>query len=117
MGKRREQLDAFFNGMKELSKVNSEQIKSFKGLLAADLGAGVLDVKAKELMSVAVACYARCEYCIVYHVYTALKNGATRQEVIEAAFVAAAFGGGPSMTYISTALLESLDEFEGDFAK
>ena len=59
-----------------------------------------------------------CKYCIVVHVYNAYQAGATRQEILDAAMVAAGgFGAGPSMAYSSTYLLAAVNEFEHDFDK
>jgi len=85
------------------------------GLLGATFADGAVTIKTKELISVGIAAYNRCEYCIVYHVYKALEAGATREEILEAAMVAVGFGGGPSMAYSVTLLKESIDEFENDF--
>lgn len=85
------------------------------GLLGAAYEPKVLDLKTKELMSVAIGCYNRCEYCIVYHSYKAFEAGATKEEIMEAAMVAVAFGGGPSMAYSVTLLKDCIAEFEGDF--
>lgn len=82
-----------------------------------DRGRFSVDVKTKELISVAIAAYNRCEYCIVYHVYKAFEAGATKEEILDAAMVAVAFGGGPSMVYTSTLLKDSIKEFESDFKK
>lgn len=46
--------------------------------------ASALDVKTKELISVGIAAYNRCKYCIVVHVYNAYQAGATRQEILDA---------------------------------
>jgi AhpD family alkylhydroperoxidase len=62
-----------------------------------------------------IGCYNRCEYCIVYHTYKAFEAGATKEEIIEAAMVAVAFGGGPSIAYSVTLLQESIKEFENEF--
>lgn len=85
------------------------------GLLGAAYEPKHLDLKTKELMSVAIGCYNRCEYCIVYHSYKALEAGASKEEILEAAMVSVAFGGGPSMAYTVTLLQECIDEFEKDF--
>lgn len=108
---RKEQLDSFLGGLKSMSNEAPESVRAFMGLLDASYKAGAIDVKTKELISVAIGCYNRCVYCIVYHVSQALKAGATREEIIEAAMVAVAFGGGPSMAYSVTVLKETLDEF------
>ncbi|MDI3481912.1 MAG: hypothetical protein PWQ97_1567 [Tepidanaerobacteraceae bacterium] len=113
----RELLNEFMGGVKEVSKTNGEQVKAFMNLLGEVYKPGALDTKMKELISVAIGAYNRCEYCIVYHVYKALEAGATREEIMEAAMVAVAFGGGPSMAYTVSLLKDSIDEFEKDFKK
>ena len=111
----REMLNGFVGGLETLAGTNPENVEAFMGLLGASYEPKTLDLKTKELMSVAIGCYNRCEYCIVYHVYKALEAGATREEIIESAMVAVAFGGGPSMAYSVTLMKECIDEFEGDF--
>lgn len=111
----REMLNSFVGGLDDLSKTNPENVNAFMGLLGASYAPKALDVKTKELMSVAIGCFTRCEYCIVYHSYKAFEAGATKEEIMEAAMVAVAFGGGPAMAYSVTLLKECIDEFEGDF--
>ena len=112
MGQRTDQLNAFLGGLKEMGNEAPGAVGAFMGLLKGCYTPGALDLKTKELISVAIGCYNRCQYCIVYHASEALKAGATRAEIIEAAMVAVAFGGGPSMAYSVTVLKETLDEFE-----
>lgn len=113
----REMLNSFMEGLKEVNKTNEEQVNAFMNFLGASSKPGAIDAKTKELISVAIAAYNRCEYCIVFHVYKALEAGATREEIMEAAMVAVAFGGGPSMAYTVTLLKDSIDEFAPDFNK
>ena len=111
----RQMLQDFTGGLEELANTNGAQVEAFMNLLGAAYEPDALDLKTKELISIGVAIYNRCEYCIVFHTYNALQAGATRKEIIEAAMVAVAFGGGPSMAYSVTLLKDSLDEFEKDF--
>lgn len=111
----RELLNSFVGGLENLSSTNPENVGAFMGLLGATYEPKALDLKTKELMSVAIGCFTRCEYCIVYHSYKAFEAGATKEEILEAAMVAVAFGGGPSMAYSVTLLNECIAEFEGDF--
>ena len=60
---------------------------------------GAIDLKKKELVAIGISVYSRCEYCIVGHAYNALKAGLTKEEIMEAAMVAIAFDGGPSLGY------------------
>ena len=114
----REMLNDFVNGLDEFSKMDATKssIEGFMGLLETTYTEGALDVKTKELISIGIATYSRCLYCIVYHTYKALEAGATRDEILQAAMVSVAFGGGPSMAYSVTLLKKSIDEFEKDFA-
>ena len=111
MGLRTRQLNQFYDGMKELKKTLPDQIDGFNTLLKAELNNGCLDLKTKELISVAIACHARCEYCIVYHVYAAIKAGAGAEEILEAGMVSVVFGGGPAMSYVATILQDCIKEF------
>lgn len=111
----RQMLESFTGGLEELANTNGAQVEAFMNLLGAAYEPDALDLKTKELISIGVAIYNRCEYCIVFHTYNALQAGATRKEIIEAAMVAVAFGGGPSMAYSVTLLKDSIDEFEKDF--
>lgn len=111
----RQMLQDFSGGLEALANTNGAQVEAFMNLLGAAYEPDALDLKTKELISIGVAIYNRCEYCIVFHTYNALQAGATRKEIIEAAMVAVAFGGGPSMAYSVTLLKDSIDEFEKDF--
>lgn len=111
----REMLNGFVGGLQGLGATNSEAVGAFMGLLGASYEPVAVDLKTKELISVAVACYNRCEYCIVYHSYKAFEAGATKEEILESAMVSVAFGGGPSMAYTVTLLQACIDEFENEF--
>lgn len=111
----REMLNSFVGGLGDLSASNPDQVSAFMNLLGAAYEPKALDIKTKELISVGIGCYNRCEYCIVYHSYKAFEAGATKEEILEAAMVSVAFGGGPSMAYSVTLLGECIKEFENDF--
>lgn len=116
-GTPREMLNAFMGGLQGVGETNGEQVGGFMGLLETYYKPGAIDTKTKELISVAIAAYSRCEYCIVFHVFKALEAGASRAEIMDAAMVAVAFGGGPSMAYSVTLLKDSIEEFAPDFNK
>ena len=108
-------LNDFTGGLGVMAETNEESVSAFMNLLGTNYAPGAVDVKTKELISVGIGAYNRCEYCIVFHVYKALEAGATREEIIEAAMVSVAFGGGPTMAYTVTLLKDAIDEFEKDF--
>ncbi|WP_020598376.1 carboxymuconolactone decarboxylase family protein [Spirosoma panaciterrae] len=55
---------------------------------------GVIPIKYRELMSVAVALTTQCAYCIESHIDNAVRAGATREEIAETVFIAAALRAG-----------------------
>ncbi|MBZ9687059.1 carboxymuconolactone decarboxylase family protein [Clostridium estertheticum] len=113
----REMLNDFMGGLQALGETNGEHVGAFMNLLGTTYKPGALDTKTKELISVGIGAYNRCEYCIVFHVYKAFEAGATSEEIMEAAMVSVAFGGGPSMAYSVTLLKDSIEEFKNDFNK
>jgi len=73
---------------------------------------GELARKYKELIGLGIAVALRCEYCINIHVKQAFQEGASREEILEAAAVGVAFGGSPSMAQVATQVLKALESFE-----
>ena len=64
---------------------------------------GVISVKYKELIAVAVAVTTQCPYCIEIHTANARKAGATDAELAEATIVAAALRAGGAITHATHA--------------
>ena len=60
--------------------------------------------KYRELIALAVACTTQCPYCIEVHARAARSVGATREEVVESAFLAAALRAGGAATHGAMAL-------------
>jgi len=107
-----ELLDDLNSGFGKLGEDCPELMSAFVKMDQAAYVEGELERKYKELIGLAVALYARCEYCMALHIKQALSEGATREEILEAASVAVAFGGSPSMAYLSTTVMSALEAFE-----
>lgn len=101
----------FAKGMGAIGEDLPELSKAFVNLTSASFTEGELSEKVKELIAVALGVALRCEYCIAYHVKKALEKGATREEILEAAGVAVAFGGTPAMVQTAVTVNNFLDEF------
>ena len=97
------------NGGRKLAKASPDAIKAFGGLMRESMGEGALDTKTKELMAVAIGVAVRCEGCIGHHVKSAIRAGASREELAETLAVTVAMGGGPSWVYAGQAL-EAYDQ-------
>lgn len=84
---------------RELRHAIPEVYKTFGEFHRASFAPGVLDVKTKELIALAIAVIERCDGCIASHSEGAAKAGATRQEAAEAIGVSFLMGGGPASIY------------------
>ena len=75
----------------------------FKGFVELDAVVGrddgAIPRKYRELIALAVACTTQCPYCLDVHSRAAKRVGATREEVAEAAVLAAALRAGAAVTH------------------
>jgi len=65
---------------------------------------GAIPRKYRELIALAIACTTQCPYCLDVHTRGAKKAGATREEVAEAGFLAAALRAGAAVTHTALAV-------------
>ena len=72
---------------------NNLVIKRIFNLDTNAYAAGALDVKTKELLGLVASAVLRCDDCIKYHLETAFKNGATKEEMMESMGIATLVGG------------------------
>jgi AhpD family alkylhydroperoxidase len=94
--------------LKLLRELKTLAPKEFEGFVALDsiVGKedGAIPRKYRELIAIAVACTTQCPYCLDVHTRNAKRAGATREEVAEAAFLAAALRAGAAVTHGTLAL-------------
>jgi AhpD family alkylhydroperoxidase len=89
----------------ELKKLAPNEFKGFVALDAiVSKEDGKIPRKYRELIALAVACTTQCPYCLDVHARNAKQAGATREEVAEAAFLAAALRAGAAVTHGALAL-------------
>ncbi|MBK1836333.1 carboxymuconolactone decarboxylase family protein [Azospirillum sp. YIM B02556] len=101
--------------IRELRGGAPEVMKAFSGMAQAALKADALDTRTKELIALAIAVAIRCDGCVAFHAEAALKQGATRDEVMETMGMAVYMGAGPSVMYAAQAV-EAFDQFAGKAA-
>jgi len=112
MGEMKDLLDQANNSLGRFGKEFPKQMEGFGKFMEAVEAPGALDGKQKELIAVALSVTAHCHWCIAYHVNGALKAGASRDEIMESAWVAVLMGGGPAAMYMQL-VEEALDDFAG----
>lgn len=92
--------------LQKMNELAPEVMKAFWAFDKASVAEGVIPVKYKELIAVAVALTTQCPYCIHIHTGNARKAGATDAEIVEAAMVAASLRAGAAVTHATHALLD-----------
>jgi AhpD family alkylhydroperoxidase len=91
--------------LSELKKLAPEEFKGFvalDGIVGRDGGA--IPRKYRELIALGVALTTQCPYCLDVHTRNAKRAGATREEIAEVAFLAAALRAGAAATHGTLAL-------------
>lgn len=88
-----------------------ETEKAFEAFSRQVFADGALTTKAKHLIAVAVAHVTQCPYCIRGHTKAALRHGATREEIMEAVWVAAEMRAGAARAHTAICMT-AMDEAE-----
>jgi AhpD family alkylhydroperoxidase len=81
-----------------------ETEKAFQAFSRQVFAEGALPTRTKQLIAVAVAHVTQCPYCIRGHTKAALRHGASREEVMEAIWVAAEMRAGGAYAHSAVAL-------------
>lgn len=78
--------------------------QAFREFSKATFADGALDRKTKQLIALAVAHVTQCPYCIRGHTKAAMHAGATREQIMEAIWVAAEMRAGAAYAHSLLAL-------------
>jgi AhpD family alkylhydroperoxidase len=92
----------------QIGVINHEILKGYRGLSEAGNFTNLLGGKVRELIALAVAVTRECDGCIVTHVDAAIKQGATKEEIVEALSVAVAVNAGAALIY-STRVIDAFN--------
>ena len=88
----------------EMAKLSPDTVRGYGQLSGAGAKTAHLDAKTRELIALAVAVTRQCDGCITFHSDAAAKNGATREEVMEALGVAITVNAGAALVYSARAM-------------
>jgi AhpD family alkylhydroperoxidase len=91
--------------LKEMGKIAPTEFNAWLNLdkiVAREDGA--IPRKYRELIALGVALTTQCPYCIEVHVKAAKAAGASRQEITESSFIAAALRAGGAATHGAMAM-------------
>lgn len=77
----------------------SEIQRKFQDFLKCANAPGALDARTKQAVAVALSVLAKCDPCAKIHIRKAKDMGFSQEEIDEAAWMAIAFGGSPTMMF------------------
>ena len=96
------------SNLKFLKEMNALAPTEFEAWLGLDKIVtredGKIPFKYRELIALGVAFTTQCVYCIDVHTKNAKKAGATKEEITEAVFIAAALRAGGAATHGALAM-------------
>lgn len=91
---------------KKKAKLAPEIVDSWRNFSRTVFQEGALSEKTKQLIAVAAAHVTQCPYCIRGHVSQAMKKGASKQEIMEAIWIASEMRAGAAYSYANIAMDE-----------
>lgn len=99
---------------KKKANLAPEIIDTWRDFSRSVFKEGALPEKTKQLIAVAAAHVTQCPYCIRGHVSQAMKKGASKEEIMEAIWIAAEMRAGAAYSYANIAMdeMESIDPSE-----
>lgn len=83
-----------------------KNIKAWRNFSKTVFEEGALPEKTKQLIAVAVAHVTQCPYCIKSHTKTAMRKGASKEEIMEAIWIATEMRAGAAYAHASIAIDE-----------
>ncbi len=103
------------HALKEVRTGTPDVMRAFSAMARAAGEPKALDAKTKELLALGISVAIRCDGCIAFHAESAVKLGASREEVMETMGMAIYMGAGPSVMYAAQAV-EAYDQFSAKAA-
>lgn len=110
------QHDIFPAATRDISKIKEslapEIMDAWRNFSRTTYKEGALSEKTKQIIAVAVAHVTQCPYCIRAHTRQALKKGASKQEIMEAIWIAAEMRAGAASAH-ATIAIDEMNAFGG----
>src|SRR5690348_16468927 len=95
---------------KELAEMKAalapKSVEAWRNFSKTVFAVGALPEKTKQLIAVAVAHVTQCPYCIRSHTKSAMRKGATKEEIMEAVWIAAEMRAGAAYAHATIAMDE-----------
>lgn len=92
----------------QIGRISHDILKGYRALSDAGKSTNLLGGKVRELIALAVSVTRQCDGCIITHTDAAIKEGATKEEIVEALGVAVAVNAGAALIY-STRVIDAFN--------
>ncbi|MEA1964849.1 MAG: carboxymuconolactone decarboxylase family protein [Candidatus Aerophobetes bacterium] len=109
MGEMKERYEEFLNLKEKMESMAPEKIKGWNEFTQS-LKGGILSEKVSHLIAIVAGMIKGCEWCIAVHTHAAIEAGATKEEILEACWIAVEMDGGPGLVHIIP-VMEAIEEF------
>ena len=86
-------------GQPAVAGVTGGRKQKFHEFLQAATAPGCSTAQTKQAIAIALSVLAKCEPCVKSHIKKAREMGFSQEEIDEAAWMAIAFGGSPTMMF------------------
>jgi len=98
-------------GIQQFRERMPEQSNAYLNFTEKVKSEGKIPQKFKSLINISLSIQARCKECILFNTENAIQEGATAEEISEAAMIAVAMSGGPSMMYLKY-VIEVINDYQ-----
>lgn len=92
--------------IEERARLAPDQIEAWRDFSNAVFKKGVIPESTKHLIAIAVAHVTQCPYCIRSHTKQALKMGVSKEEIVEATWIAAEMRAGAAVAHAALVIDE-----------
>ncbi|HLQ99081.1 MAG TPA: carboxymuconolactone decarboxylase family protein [Sphingobacterium sp.] len=92
--------------IQEREKLSPENLDAWRNFSKTVFKEGKLSEETKQLIAIAVAHVTQCPYCIRSHTKQALKKGVSKEEIMEAVWIAAEMRAGAAVAHSAIAIDE-----------
>lgn len=104
-------VDAYKIGVGHMKDVMPEVVDAYHTFTGECFQEGTVSHKHKQLIALGISLFSNNEVCTFYHVNEAMASGATAQEVMETVSVAAAIGGGHTLSQGVTRVQQAVEQY------
>jgi AhpD family alkylhydroperoxidase len=106
--------DQINSAVREMAAANPDIVRAYAGFNQANAESTRIDAKTRELIALGVAVTLRCDGSINVHTDTAIKAGATKEEVVDTLGVAIMVNAGAAMVYSARKPVNCVDGWHLD---